>query len=93
MVRNGISNAHEQSSLWRIAVECASTYGIASGTAIGLKTAGASGAVTVGALTIPGFVAGFLAGAAGATTGCMIAEGPVRREIKRLAERARLSGL
>lgn len=92
MSRNGVTNAQEQESLWSIGVACASKYGVVTGTAWGIVAAAGSGTVTLGTFTVPGYVAGFIAGAASGTIGCMMAEGPVRREMARIAAQARMAG-
>lgn len=64
--------------LWNTAKQCYRTLGIPMGVATGLATAGAGSVAIPGVGAIPGWVAGFLAGAASGTVMCTIAKAPLK---------------
>ena len=59
--------------LYNVSKLCAKQSGIQAGAFAGLAGAAAGGTITIGALTLPMYVAGFLAGFVGGTTQCVMA--------------------
>ncbi len=57
---------------------CAKQSGVPAGAFVGLAGATAGGTVTLGTLTMPSYVAGFLAGFVGGTTQCIMARGAIK---------------
>jgi hypothetical protein len=78
----GIFAYREQETLWRIARQCATKAG--QPTTVG--GAGAGAVMVPGAGLIPGAVVGILVGLAGGTVNCVVLNGPLREQLKRLAQ-------
>ena len=64
--------------LLRISKMCAKQSGIPVGAATGIVGAKIGGTITLGTLTLPTFVAGFLAGFVGGTATCVIGRGAIK---------------
>ena len=64
--------------LLNISRKCARQIGVPLGLRTGLATAVVGGTVTIGTMTMPTYVAGFLAGFAGGTISCVMGRGAIK---------------
>lgn len=86
MVKLGFLSYSDQDTLYSIAKQCAKKVGIPMG-AGGLVVGANIGAVSIPLVgTIPGAVAGFLAGVAGGTMTCTIAHYGMRPQLRRILD-------
>lgn len=64
--------------LYNISRLCAKQSGIPLGAVGGIVGAGIGGTMTIGTLTLPSYVVGFMAGFVGGTAKCVIARGAMK---------------
>lgn len=86
MMKLGFLKYEEHQSLWSISKACARSTGLSMGVGAAGGAAFVSGAVSLGGLTIPGYIAGFLAGFTVGTAGCVAVNYGYREKLRELAD-------